>query len=100
MDAGSSEEVDEFLSGHTKAYVFARYDFNWLGRMVWEFETSDGYSKAVKSGRLKGKIEPIDSNNSNVFLKDSSEHILEFIESSKPGDVFLAPQTFTKVGGP
>jgi hypothetical protein len=109
---------------HTGRYTFVEYHFSWRGRLVYSYIDGPGLASAVQSGKLKGKVtsdsksnatdtltwrldrasgggvtSDLKSNSTDTLLKDSSEHILGFIESSKPQDVFGMASKFDKIGG-
>ena len=62
----------------------------------------DAFPQAVEHGRLRGKLtyDKQTKKVTNTLLTDTPQHILAFIESSKPVDVFAAPQKYRKIGGP
>lgn len=85
---------------HTGRYTFVEYHFSWRGQLVYSNVDGPGLVTAVQSGKLKGKVtSDSKSNSTDTLLKDSSEHILGFIESSKPQDVFGVASKFDKIGG-
>jgi hypothetical protein len=84
-----------------EAYIFAEYHFSWTGQLVYSLVTGDAFVKAVEAGKLRGKVFYDDQKRPiNALLKDSPKRILDFIESSKPADVFGAPEKLTWTGHP
>jgi len=83
------------------AYMFAEYHFTWLGQLSYSMvAASDAFGNAIDSGKLKGKVERDKNKVTDVLLTDSSKHILDFIESSKPKDVFGPPSKLSWIGPP
>jgi hypothetical protein len=84
-------------------YSFVEYHFSPAGHLVYSTVGGEAFSKAVESGRLKGKVtrDPKTKSPTGTTLTDSSERILSFIESAKPTEVFeQQPQTLEKIGAP
>jgi len=86
-------------------YSFAEYHFNWLGQLRISQVEGAAFSDAVKNGKLRGETQYAIVNKKEtpvgVLLTDSPAHILSFIESSKPKDVFSTPPApFNRIGGP
>ena len=82
-------------------YTFVEYHFTWLGQLVYRQVEGGTFSQAVEHGKLRGKLtyDKKTKGVTNTLLTDSSEHILKFIESSKPEDVLGAPQKYSRIGG-
>jgi hypothetical protein len=98
---GHSDNEQLFPVGEKGTYIFAEYHFNWMGRLIYSFVGGDGVAKAVDEGKLKGKVDRDSKGALNdITLTDTSKHILDFIESSKPRDVFELTTKLTWVGGP
>jgi hypothetical protein len=89
-------EVHLDRSGH---YSFAAYHFTLRGQLVYAMANPDAFAKAVQTGKLRGKLTYDKNKNvTDTLLKDSSERILAFIESSKPGDLFSPATKMNKLG--
>jgi len=98
---GHTDNEQDFPVGKPGTYSFAEYHFNWMGRLVYSMVGGDAFAKAVDEGKLKGKVDRDNKKNvTAIYLTDSSKHILNFIESSKPQDVFQSTAKLTRVGGP
>lgn len=84
---------------HPGTYTFTEVRFTWLGRLVITSVDGAGFAKAVKEGRLRGRvIEDKKGNATDTLLKDSGERILGFIEGAKPEDVLGTPVKFSRIG--
>jgi hypothetical protein len=83
---------------HPGTYTFTEVRFTWLGRLVMTSVDGDGFAKAVKEGRLKGRVTEDKNGVTDTLLKDSGERILGFIEGAKAGDVLGTPVRFGKIG--
>jgi hypothetical protein len=83
-------------------YFFAKYRFNWLGQLEYWPVMGDVFGKAVESHKLRGKADydKQDDSYDNIYLTDSSQHVFDFINSSKPKDVLGVLTKLTWVGGP
>lgn len=89
------EQTDR--SGH---YSFAEYHFTLRGQLVYSTVTGEAFAKAVEAGKLKGNVTYDKNKNvTGTLLKDSAEHILAFIESSKPSDIFGPATRLTRISG-
>jgi hypothetical protein len=98
---GHSSDESVFSIGRGGTYSFAEYHFNWLGELVYSMVGGDGIAKAVDEGKLKGKVDRDSKGAVNdIYLTDTSKRMLDFIESSKPKDVFEMTTKLTWVGGP
>jgi len=90
------------LSDTSDAWSFSVYYFSRRGRLVVTPLDGDGFYRAVKQGKLRGEnhddifASPFDP---RTLLKDSSTHILHFIESSKPEALFGTPLSLSKISG-
>ncbi len=62
----------------------------------------DIFGKAVDSHKLRGKADydKQQDHYDDIYLTDSSQHILDFINSSNPKDVLGFLTKLTWVGGP
>jgi hypothetical protein len=83
-------------------YFFVKYRYLWTGQLDYWPVMGDAFGNAVDSHKLQGRTEYDKQHSSyrNIFLTDSSRHILDFIESSKPNDVLGGPTKLTWIGGP
>jgi hypothetical protein len=98
---GHTDNEQTFPVGRPGSYSFAEYHFNWMGRLVYSMIGGNGFAKAIDEGKLKGIVERDSKKNiTAIYLTDSSKRILDFIESSKPQDVFDSTAKLTWVGGP
>jgi len=91
----------EIESGHLHAqksrmYSFQEYHFSWTGQLVVSAVGGEAFSKAIKEGKLHGKVEQFVITISHT----PSERILAFIEGSKPEDVFIKAYSATRIGSP
>jgi hypothetical protein len=101
LSHGVSRDPGFWPSARSGTYIFAEYHFTWLGQLAYSMVAGDAFGKAVDAGKLRGKVQRDKKYGVvGLFLTDSSRHILDFIESSKPGDVFGAPTKLSKIGGP
>jgi hypothetical protein len=76
-----------------KTYFFWEYEFLPNGNLVFSSPDETLFVTAVKQGQLRGKT----TSDFSVMLKDTSERILQFIESSKT-KVFEKGDLLKKVG--
>jgi hypothetical protein len=98
---GRTDNEQLFPVGKPGSFSFAEYHFNWLGRLVYSMIGGNGFAKAVDEGKVKGKVVRDSKKNiTAIYLTDTSQHILDFIESSKPQDVFDSTTALTRAGGP
>ncbi len=93
-----TKEGDE--AARNQAYLICKYEVSADGRTLtyWPFD-SDVLAKAVEEGRIKGEVQKasVDPKNTpTVILRDSSEDLLRFVESS-PEALFGDPTTLTRV---
>jgi hypothetical protein len=87
---------------HPGTYTFDAYHLSWWGGQL-TIGTLDGpgFSAAVAQHKLRGvSIVDKKGNTTDTLLRDSSERILNFIESSKPADMVGTSETMRKLGGP
>lgn len=101
LTSGHSDNEEIFPVGTHGSYSFAEYHINWMGRLVYSMIGGNGFANAVDQGKVKGKVDrgskgAVDS----IYLTDSSRHILDYIESSKPQDVIDSTIKLRWVGGP
>jgi hypothetical protein len=81
-------------------YTFLEYYFSKRGDLVVSEPNDDLFKTAVKDGKLQGQVSDKDSWGPNPYLTDSSDHILTFIESSDPKEIFWPAYKFVRIGGP
>ena len=83
-------------------YFFAKYRFNWLGQLECRTVMGNTFGKAVDSHKLRGRADYDKQHDTydDIYLTDSSQHILDFINSSKSKDVLGYETKLTWVGGP
>jgi hypothetical protein len=83
-------------------YFFVKYRINWLGQLEYWPVMGDVFGRAVTNHKLRGKADYDKQHDSygNIYLTDSGQHILDFINSSKPKDVLGYETKLTWVGGP
>ena len=69
-------------------YNFARYDFDWLGRLrIYALVSESELGDAVRSRRLRGTVKGTASD-AHVKLTDTSAHIAAFIVASDAKRLF------------
>lgn len=85
--------------GMRDAFIFRRYRYNWLGRIVVSAPDPETVAQAVEKGELKGTVDRDKSNHTvTVHLSDTSAHLLNYFESN--AGLFKDEGTWIKIGGP
>ena len=70
------------------SYSFARYDFDWLGRLrIYALVSESELGAAVRSGKLRGTVKGTASD-AHVKLTDTSARIAAFIAASDAKKLF------------
>jgi UDP-N-acetylglucosamine transferase subunit ALG13 len=70
------------------------YHFDWRHRLVLSTVGGQIFEKAVKEGKLRGKVKDF----SITISHEPMGRLLEFIENSKPEQVFTRLWTVRKIG--
>jgi len=85
-------------------YFFVKYRNNWMGQLEYWPVAGDAVGKAVDSHMLRGRTVYDQKHQlyTNIYLTDSSRHILDFLETSKLAQTLWAtePTKLNWVGGP
>jgi hypothetical protein len=68
-------------------FFFARYDFDWMGRLRIYMADEDALVKAVRAGKLHGTVKS-SQYGSSVTLTDTSAHIAAFVAASDDRELF------------
>lgn len=82
------------ISDPDNDYMFMKYRFSWTGELVVCFVDGPAFADAVKKGKLPGNTD----SGQTTIVHAPPGRLLEFIETSKPADVFQQEGAFTNIG--